>query len=102
METWGGVASALLKKYLVLIYVTSIEIKIEVKASWLLYILYSPPIFKNKRCYVHAKHYKLSYEPGTIVSEYVNDITPLSSETQKPYLFPWAISASAANVQVKP
>lgn len=53
---------------------------------------------------MHAKHYKfeLSYEPGTIVSEYVNDITPLSSETQKPYLFPWAISASAANVQVKP
>lgn len=83
-------ASALLKKYLVLIYVTSIEIKIEVKASWLLYILYSPP------------NYELSYEPGTIVSEYVNDITPLSSETQKPYLFPWAISASAANVQVKP
>lgn len=59
LETWGGVASALLKKYLVIIYVTSIEIKIEVKASWLLYILYSPPIVKNKRCYVHAKHYKL-------------------------------------------
>lgn len=47
-------------------------------------------------------NYELSYEPGTIVSEYVNDITPLSSETQKPYLFPGAISATAANVQVKP
>lgn len=54
---WGGLCP--FEKYLVLIYVTSIEIKIEVKASWLLYILYSPPIFKNKRCYVHAKHYKL-------------------------------------------
>lgn len=49
-----------------------------------------------------STNYELSNEPGTIVSEYVNDITPLSSETQKPYLFPGAISASAANVQVKP
>lgn len=49
-----------------------------------------------------STNYELSNEPGTIVSEYVNDITPLSSETQKPSLFPWAISASAANVQVKP
>lgn len=55
---WGGLCP-FWKKYLVLICVTSIEIKIEVQASWLLYILYSPPIFKNKRCYVHAKHYKL-------------------------------------------
>lgn len=52
---WGGLCP-FWKKYLDLICVTSIEIKIEVQASWLLYILYSPPIFKNKRCYVHANH----------------------------------------------
>lgn len=57
LETWGGVASVLFEKNTLFLYVLlSIEIKIGVQASWLLYILYSPPIFKNKRCYVHAKH----------------------------------------------
>lgn len=69
LETWGGVASALLKKYLVLIYVTSIEIKQRYKpVGYFTFCIVTQFLKINDvTCMQSITNYELSYEPGTIV-----------------------------------